>query len=112
MTPRFLIFFLIILFVEIYFLQAVRTFTHDFSPGKRHAVLYTAYGLALLSIVIGVVSMFYPPPNWMPFFRFFVGVILILALCKLIGISFLIIDDVIRLFRWIFSFIIKSPDPA
>ncbi|MDP3567369.1 metallophosphoesterase [Sediminibacterium sp.] len=65
--------------------------------------MYTAYGFAAFSILIGLVSLFYPPPNWNNFFRYLSAVALILLVCKLLGSSFLLIDDVIRLFRWIFS---------
>src|SRR4051812_15333764 len=102
MFIRFLIFFSLILVIEIYFLQAVKTFSQDFSQGRRNGILYTAYTLAAISILIGIVSLFYPPPMWNSFFRFFSSAIIILILCKLIGSSFLIIDDIIRLFRWIF----------
>lgn len=103
MVTRFIIFFLFITVIEVYFLQAVKTFSQDFSQGKRNVLLYIAYGLALLNFVMGVISIFYPAPNWSNFFRFMSALVLILMLCKLLGCSFLIIDDVIRLFRWVFS---------
>ncbi|MCW3075427.1 MAG: mismatch repair protein MutT [Bacteroidetes bacterium] len=103
MITRFIIFFLLITVVEVYFLQAVKTFSQDFSPGKKSAILYIAYGLALLNIGLAVIAMFYPPPNWNNFFRFMSAIGLIFFVCKLLGCSFLIIDDVIRLFRWVFS---------
>jgi predicted MPP superfamily phosphohydrolase len=103
MFIRFLIFFSLIVIVELYFLQAVKTFVQDFSQGKKNGILYTAYGFAAFSILIGLVSLFYPPPNWNNFFRYLSSVALIIMVCKLLGSSFLLIDDVIRLFRWIFS---------
>jgi len=109
---RFLIFFTIILVIELYFLQAVKTFVQDFSQGRRGAVLWSAYILAGLSILIGIVSLFYPPPQWNNFFRFVASVFLIILLCKLIGCVFLIIDDIFRLFRWIFSLFQKRSAEA
>jgi predicted MPP superfamily phosphohydrolase len=103
MLGRFLVFFLIIVAIEVYFLQAVKGFVQDFSAGRRHAILYTAYGFAALSLALGIVAMFYPPPNWNLFLRYLSALTLILALCKLLGVSFLIIDDIIRLFRWLFG---------
>lgn len=100
---RFIIFLLIILAVEFYFLQAVRTFVQDFSQGKKHFILWTAYVFAGLSILIGLIALFYPPGKWNSFLRFVSSAAFILIVCKLIGCSFLIIDDLIRLFRWIFS---------
>lgn len=100
---RFLIFFTIICIIEIYFLQAVRTFSRDFSQRNRNIVVYTAYFLFAFNFILGCVSLFYPPPEWNSFFRFLSSLFLVLVVCKLFGISFLIIDDVIRLFRWIFK---------
>jgi len=112
MVIRFLIFFLLIILVEIYFLQAVKTFVQDFTPGKKNVMLYTAYALALLSFALGLIALFYPPPNWNNFFRFLAAVTLVLFVCKLLGCSFLLIDDIVRLFRWIFSLFKKTPDAA
>jgi uncharacterized protein len=109
MVTRFIIIFLLITAVELYFLQAVKTFSQDFSAGKKNAMLYTAYALAALNFLLGIVAAFYPPPNWNGTLRFISMGLIILALCKLLGISFLVIDDVIRLFRWIFSFIKNAP---
>lgn len=85
-------------------MQAVKTFAQDFSQGKRNAVLYTAYIIAGISISMGIVSLFYPPPNWNDFFRFLSSALLILVVCKFFGILFLFMDDIVRLFRWMFSF--------
>jgi uncharacterized protein len=109
---RFLIFFTIIVVIELYFLQAVKTFSQDFSHGRRTAILWTAYILAGLSILMGIVSLFYPPPNWNNFFRFLSAAILMLLICKLFGSVFLLIDDIFRLFRWVFSFFESRSDEA
>jgi len=103
MIVRILIFIAITVLIEFYFLQAVKTFVQDFSLGKRNAFLYTAYTLAAFSLLLGLVSAFYPPPNWNTFFRFLLSVVLILLLCKLLGCVFLIVDDVIRFFRWVIA---------
>jgi predicted MPP superfamily phosphohydrolase len=111
MFIRIFIFFFFILLIELYFLQAVKTFSQDFSLTKRNFVLYVAYGLAALSIITGLVSLFYPPPNWNDFFRFVSAALIILVLCKLFGVLFLAIDDIVRFFRWTFSlFDKKTPE--
>jgi predicted MPP superfamily phosphohydrolase len=112
MFLRFLLTFLLILIVEVYFLQAVKTFARDFSMTTRQVVLTVAYLLMALSLAVGLVSVFFPPPQWPAFFRFFSGAMLVLVLCKLVGSSFLIIDDLIRLFRWIYSLFKSAPAEA
>lgn len=103
MFIRFLIVFSLIVAVEFYFLQAVKTFVQDFSQSTRNAILYAAYGFMALSFIVGIVSLVYPPPQWPANLRFIASVLIILVLCKLLGSSFLIIDDLVRLVRWVIS---------
>ena len=108
MFLRFLIIFLFIAFIEFYFFQAVKTFIQDFSQNKKSIILLATYFLMGISLFIGLVSLFYPPPQWNNVFRFICTVFLIILLCKLIGCTFLIVDDLIRLFKWLISLFKKS----
>lgn len=103
MMARYLIFFFIILLVEVYFIFGIRAFANDFSPTKKSVVLYITYALFIINISLGIIGMFYPPPNWNGFFRFVLSACFILVVCKLLGDIFFLIDDIIRLFRWIAS---------
>jgi len=105
---RFFIFFVFIVLIEIYFLQAVKTISTDFSSAKRKIILGITYSLAGINIFLGLISLFYPPPEWNTFFRFLSAIFLIFFVCKLFGSTFLLIDDAVRLIRWIFSFIFKA----
>lgn len=102
---RFLIFFIVILLIELYFLQALKTISIDYSPSKRKLVLGIGYTLAAINALLGIVSLVYPPPEWNTFFRLVSSLFLILFVCKLIGSTFLLVDDVVRLVRWIGSYI-------
>ncbi|MBL7912331.1 MAG: metallophosphoesterase [Bacteroidia bacterium] len=112
MLVRILIFSTLIILIELYFLQAVKTFVQDFSQGKKTVILYTTYAIACISILMAIVAVVYPPPNWAPFLRFLSSILVIIVLCKLIGCTFLLVDDIIRLFRWIFSFFKAKPAEA
>lgn len=104
MKPSFLtifIFFVIIVFFELYFLQALKTISIDYSPNKRKLILWGGYGLALCSILLFAVSTIYPPPEWNATLRFISAIFLILLLCKIIGCVFLLIDDFVRIIKWI-----------
>jgi len=107
MIWRYLFFFTLIVLIEIYFLQGVKTFARDFSQRNRNIFVYTAYVLFGINLLMGIVGFFYPPPMWNGFFRFISSMFLVMVVCKLLGCSFLIIDDVIRLFRWLFKVIFK-----
>lgn len=110
MIVRIIIFFVVSVLIEFYFLQAVKTFTQDFSLQKKNIILYIAYGLMALSLIMGIASVIYPPPNWNNFFRFLLSVVMILLICKLLGSVFLLIDDVVRLFRWVVSLFKHKPE--
>lgn len=103
MIIRFILFLAIIVLVEFYFLQAVKTFIQDFSQGKKHFILWTAYVFAGLSIFVGLLAVVYPPGKWNSFLRFISSAAFIILVCKLLGCSFLLIDDLIRLGKWIVS---------
>ncbi len=107
MIARYLIFFSIIVLVEVYFLFGMRGYTQDFSPNKRNVILYICYTLFAINLILGIAGMFYPPPNWNNFFRLVSSAFLILVVCKLLGDVFFLVDDIIRLFRWLFS-LLKS----
>lgn len=110
MIVRIIIFFVVSVLIEFYFLQAVKTFTQDFSLQKKNIILYVAYGLMAISLIMGIASVIYPPPNWNNFFRFMLSVVMILLICKLLGSVFLLVDDVVRLFRWVVSLFNRKPE--
>ena len=51
MLLRFLIFFILIVLVEVYFLQALKTISIDYAPQKRKLILWIAYGLAGFNLI-------------------------------------------------------------
>lgn len=112
MFIRFLLMFALIVVIELYFFQIIKTITVDFTPGKRKIIYYIAYGLAGFNIILGAIALFYPPGEWNNVFRFLFSFLFILLICKLFGSVFLLVDDVVRLFRWIASYFQKAPADA
>lgn len=105
-----IIIFIVIVFFELYFLQALKTVSVDYSPNKRKYLLWFAYALAGISIAFSIAASFFPPPEWNVTMRFLLSVILIIFICKLLGSTFLLIDDLIRLVRWVISKLSSSPN--
>lgn len=112
MFIRFLFVFILIVLIELYFFQIVKTLSIDLPPGKRKLIYAISWGLAAFNIAFGVVALFYPPSEWNNFFRVLYSVAFILLICKLFGSIFLFIDDIIRLFRWLGSYMQKAPAEA
>jgi len=100
---RFIISFIVIVLIEFYFMQAVKTFSQDFTPGKRNFFIYFTYLLALINLGLGMASIFYPPPNWNDTLRMVFSISLILFVCKIFSCSFLLIDDIIRIGKMIYA---------
>lgn len=104
MTSRLLFFVLITAFtiaVEWYFIQALKTISLDYEPTKRKVILYVAYSLAISSILISLTAMLYPPPNWNNFWRFLLGIAMILFVSKVLCFVVLFLEDISRGIRWL-----------
>jgi predicted MPP superfamily phosphohydrolase len=104
---------LIFILIDLYFFTGVQTLIKDFSP-QRKVTIQTVYwvvsGLTILCLIITGVFSQASLPN---FFRaYVVSVIFILFLSKFLGCLILLIDDILRLFRWGFQFVttINTPE--
>jgi len=100
---RFLFILALIILIEFYCLQAVKTISADYSPTRRKIILYIAWSLAGLNLIMGLVSVVYPPPMWPGPLRFTFSLLLILTLCKLFCFIFLFPEDIVRGIRWIIA---------
>jgi len=101
--PLFITIIVVLILSEYYFIQAVRTYVHDFTQTKKNVFLYAVYGLLVLDVAFVIVGITYSPPHWNAFFRFATAILFILILCKIFCFIFLFLEDVIRFGRWIFS---------
>ena len=102
------IFFLILIvafsvIVEWYFIQALKTISVDYNPTKRKIILGIAYTIAISSILVSAVALVYPPPNWTNFWRFLMGIFMILFVSKLLCFVVLFLEDITRAFRWFWA---------
>ncbi len=107
---RFIVSFLVIVLIEIYFLQAVKIFSQDFSPNRRNFFIYFTYALGIVNLVLGMIAIFYPPPNWNDALRMVFSISLILFVCKALSCSFLLIDDIIRVGKMIYLSLISRAE--
>lgn len=107
---RFITFAVIILIIDLYFYQAVSTIMKGASDARRNIVFYIYTGFTALSVLTVLTPLVFPFQDWPKFFKvYFLAFILIILFSKIIGSVFLLVDDVIRLFRWIVSYLVKSP---
>ena len=109
MNLRFLIIVGIILLVDIYFFQAVSTLLRNSSAGKRNLVTSIYWGLTGFAVFLVLFNFVIPFREWYAPIRVYVfSFMVLLAICKLVGSVFLLVDDIIRLFRWIASYFMSA----
>ncbi len=105
---RILIVGLILLIIDWYFYQAIIIVLKGASETKRNTVLYIYWGFTIFSFLLSLTPMFLPLASWPKFIRVYVFAFVVMVLIsKLIGSVFIVIDDIIRLFRWVGNFFVK-----
>jgi predicted MPP superfamily phosphohydrolase len=106
---RILIAGLILLLIDWYFYQAVSTVLKSTSETRRNSVFYIYWGFTAFTLILILIAVNSHFSEWPQFIKIYVIPILALVIIsKIIGSVFLVLDDVIRLFRWIASFFISS----
>jgi predicted MPP superfamily phosphohydrolase len=107
---RILIVGIILIFIDLYFYQAVRTVMAG--SARKNLVFYIYWGFTVLSFLIFLTPTFIPIQDWPKFVRVYLfAFVLMVLISKIIGSLFLAVDDIIRLFRWIGSYFVKAPEP-
>jgi predicted MPP superfamily phosphohydrolase len=92
--------------IDWYFFQSLKTITSDSSVNTRSWTTKIYWGISILSILVAIVLLIAYQNQWInrTMFAYVMCVVFILFASKLTGSLFLVIDDIIRLFRWIFSY--------
>ncbi len=115
MHSRFLLIIALMLVIDFYFFQSVLTLLRNSSPSKRSTVIYIYWGFTIFSVALLLVNFIYPFREWNQYIRIYVVAFIAGAMiCKFVGSFFLLTDDIIRLFRWIGTYLFPTtaPDPA
>jgi len=106
---------MVILIIDWYFYQAVSTLLKGASEAKRNVVFYSYWGFTVLSFLILMSPMVVPFYSWPKYLRVYLfAFVIMVIISKLIGSVFVMMDDLIRLFRWIWSYVpsMKKEDVA
>jgi predicted MPP superfamily phosphohydrolase len=110
---RIIILGIVLFLIDIYFYQAVRIVLSGSSPARKNLVFYIYWGFSILTFTVILTATFTHFSEWPKMLRVYVLPVFILILfCKIIGSLFIVVDDVIRLFRWIGSYFTGSSSQA
>ncbi len=115
MHNRFWLTIVVMVAIDFYFFQAISTLLPNSSSTRRTTVTYIYWGFTLFSVSLLLLNFVYPFREWNQYIRIYVVAFVVGALiCKFVGSIFLLTDDVIRLFRWLGTYIMPSsaPDPT
>lgn len=107
MAIRFIIIGVILLLIDWYFYQALSTLLKSASLTRRNSVFYVYLGITVISFLILMTPTIIPFTELPKFFKVYVfAFVAVILFSKIIGSVFLFVDDLIRLFRWLASYII------
>jgi predicted MPP superfamily phosphohydrolase len=98
---RFAIPILLILFIDYYFFQSIKTASRDFSEGIKTGIFWSYWIFTAFSISFILLMMTMPQTFLPKFLRIYIiSVIMIIIMSKVIGSFFLLIEDITRFFKW------------
>jgi hypothetical protein len=106
------IFLLILIVVDIYVFQALKSVAIGWAPRTRWTVYSIYWGISALSMILMLSIMFTNYENWHKLLRTYAFATVIgLFLAKLLASAFFAMDDIRRLVQWAGSFVFPSWHP-
>jgi predicted MPP superfamily phosphohydrolase len=109
---RFIIGIVLVLLIDLYFYQAIALLIAKLSPFKRTIIRNIYWGFTAYTVLLFLVAMVIPFQQWWPFARIYLfAFAIVLLICKLIGSTFILVDDLSRLLRWLFN-LVYTPSSA
>lgn len=106
MKFRFLIVLGVLLCIDWYFYQSISTVMKNSSDNKKNIAAYLYWGFSIFSALLILAAVFFNYTSFPKFIRIYCwAIVLVILLVKIVGCLFILTDDLIRLFRWGFSYI-------
>ncbi len=103
---QFLIFTAILLLLDLYIFQAVKTVTNALSPGWKRGVFFIFWFISAATLAVILAAPYLRNQVHSPAWRMYpLAVMIGILIAKLISVSFFMIDDVRRGLQWAWSFI-------
>jgi len=106
MQSRFLIILFVFFLVDLYFYQSIVTVLKNSSISKKNIAFYAYWTISIISYLLVISTVIVGQQNLPKLVRVYIfAFFVILAISKLVGVVFLLIDDIIRLFRLGLSYV-------
>lgn len=114
MSRIFVIFAAVAVFflLDLYVFQVVKTLTRSLHADTRRLIYWLYWAVPVVSMGVWVITQFFIAPDALTRVtrQFIWTALLIPYFAKLFALPFVLIDDLVRLFRWIGSFFGFSPE--
>lgn len=105
---RILILGMVLVLLDLYFYQSIKTVLANSTPFKKNLAFYSFWGFTLFSLLLFLTPTIFTFNDFPKFIRVYVfAFVVMVIISKLIGTTFILLDDIIRLFRWVASYITK-----
>jgi uncharacterized protein len=115
-NARIIIFLIILLLIDFYAFQAFRFAFRNFSKTSIHRIKTIYWAMSFISYAIIAFTQFTDWQGWNPYVRTYsLAFLIILIPLKFILASFMLIDDLVRVLRWVafkISLLFKRKKPA
>jgi uncharacterized protein len=101
-TIRLVLLCAFILALDWYFFHALLGLLKNGSPLRRTIITWGYWSITALALVLLVLPLVYPFQHWSQFIKVYVtSFVILLALSKIVGCLFLLLDDGVRLGEWL-----------
>jgi predicted MPP superfamily phosphohydrolase len=108
-NTRFFIAAILFVLIDLYFYQSIKTVLATSSVLKKNIVFYSYWGFTAFSVLLILSPTVIPFHDFPKFMRVYVFAFVVMVLiAKIIGSVFILVDDIIRFFRWISSYFITT----
>lgn len=108
---RILLIGIVLFLFDLYFYQSIKTVLANSSGFKKNLAFYSYWAFTIFSFIMFAMPSLYTFNDLPKFFRIYVfSFVVMVIISKLIGTTFILLDDIIRLFRWIGSYLVKPAE--
>ena len=105
---RILLFGFLLFLIDLYFYQSIKTVLSNSTAFKRNLAFTSYWSFTVFSMLLFLTPSLFTFNDFPKFVRIYVfSFVVMIIISKLIGSFFIALDDIIRFFRWVSSYIFK-----
>lgn len=108
---RFFLLGVLLVLIDLYFYQAVKIILTNSSAFRKSLAFYSYWGFTIFSLLLFFTTTILPFNDFQKFIKIYVfAFVVMVIISKLIGSVFIALDDIIRFFRWVASYLSRPAE--